>query len=105
MGVTGLWVKNMFDKDVGTIGTTHTFEKVQTFPEPSNIMAIPLLRNISIGDDEARVVPYVSEYHDKTGKHTGQMMGVLSDSCTKIVWKCLCDNSFANPIRLIVYLD
>ena len=85
--------------------SSRCFEKVQKFSEPANIMAFPVLRNIGIGDDEARVVPYVSEYVDKDGTHTGKMMGVLSDSCTRIVWKCLCDHSFANPIRVVIYLD
>ena len=104
MAVVGVWAKSMFDKDVGTIGTSATFEKEQTFDPPAHILALPLLRDVSVGDDQARVVAYISEYVDGGKKHTGQFMGVAAESCTRIVWKVLCDHSFSNPTRLILYL-
>jgi hypothetical protein len=105
MSVSGAWAEAMFKSDVGTIGTTETFDKVQKFDPPAHLMALPLLRNVSMGDDDARVIAYISEYVDGGKKHTGKFMGIVAESCTKIVWTVLCDCSFANPTRFILFFE
>jgi hypothetical protein len=44
---------------VGTIGSSWTFEKVQTFNTRQNILAVPLDRYVSEKDDETVTEGYI----------------------------------------------
>ena len=103
MGVAGASASSVFNSDVGTIGTSWTFEKIQTFNTPQNILAVPLLRYISESDDETVTEAYVSQFTDNGVSKTGHFMGVAAAKCTKITWALYCDHSFNNPTRMILF--
>lgn len=105
MAVIGAWAKSMFGADVGTIGTTSTFTKLQTFDPPQNVLALPLLRSNVETDDETTTEAYVSEFVDKGGKKSGKFMGLAAESCSSIVWSLYCDHSFNNPTRFIIFFS
>ena len=43
MPVAGASAFSIFSSEVGTIGTSWTFTKVQKFDKPQNLLAVPLL--------------------------------------------------------------
>jgi hypothetical protein len=88
---------------VGTIGTSWTFEKIQTFNSPQNVLAVPLLRYISESDDQTVTEAYVSQFTDNGVSKTGHFMGVAATKCTKITWALYCDHSFNNPTAMILF--
>ncbi|HYU34806.1 MAG TPA: hypothetical protein VEW48_21870 [Thermoanaerobaculia bacterium] len=94
---------SVFSSLVGTIGTSWTFEKIQTFNSPQNLLAVPLLRFISESDDETVTEAYVSQFTDNGVSKTGHFMGVGATKCTKITWALYCDHSFNNPTAMILF--
>jgi len=105
MAVAGASASSVFSSLVGTIGTSFTFEKIQTFSSPQNILAVPLLRFISESDDQTVTEAYVSQFTDNGVSKTGHFMGVAAAKCTKITWALHCDHSFNNPTRLILFFS
>lgn len=103
MVVAGASAGSVFNSDVGTIGTSWTFEKVQTFNTPQNVLAVPLLRYISESDDETVTEAFVSQFTDNGVSKTGHFMGIAAAKCTKITWALFCDHSFNNPTKLILF--
>ncbi len=105
MAVNGLWVASMFGiNGAGTINTTHTFTKVQTFSSPKNIVAIPFLQMIQETDDETTASCYVKEYVDNGVTKKGPFTAVAASKCTKIVWALYTRDCVARPMRLIFFL-
>lgn len=103
MAVAGASANSVFNTDVGTIGTSWTFEKPQSFTSPQNILAVPLLRYISESDDQTVTEAYVSEFTDNGVSKTGHFMGVAATKCTHITWSLYCDHSLNNPTKLILF--
>jgi hypothetical protein len=103
MPVQGAASSSVFNSEVGTIGTSWTFTKVETFSPAKNILAVPLLRYISESDDQTTTEAYVSQFTDNGVSKTGHFMGVAAQKCTKITWSLYCDHSFNNPTKLILF--
>jgi hypothetical protein len=103
MSVAGASASSVFNSQVGTIGTSWTFEKIQTFNSPQNILAVPLLRYVSESDDQSATEAYVSQFTDGGVSKTGHFMGVAAAKCTKITWALYCDHSFNNPTAMILF--
>jgi len=103
MAVAGASAGSVFTSDVGTISTSWTFEKVETFSTPQNILAVPLLRYISESDDQTVTEAYISQFTDNGVSKTGHFMGVAATKCTKITWALYCDQSVNNPTKLILF--
>jgi hypothetical protein len=103
MPVNGAWAKPMFSSEVGTIGTTWTFTKQQSFSPPANLLAYPVLQYISESDDETQTIAYVSKFVDDGTSHSGKFVGVAATKCSSIEWSLYCDHSFNNPLRTIFF--
>jgi hypothetical protein len=107
MAVTGAWAADMFDGENrgflgGGEGTFNT--PAQTFPQPVNILAIPILQFIGETDDNTSVRCFISEFTDNGVKHQGTFVGVAATKCTEIVWSLYCRNCVARACRLILFL-
>jgi hypothetical protein len=104
MPVNGASADAIFGWDgVGTINTSHTFTKVQTFPSPVNILAIPLLQKIAETDDETTASVYVKEFVDNGVTKKGPFLGVAGIKVTRIVWAAYTRDCMVRPIRLILF--
>ena len=103
MAVAGASAGAIFNNEVGTIGTSWTFERVNTFSTPQNVLALPLLRYIWESDDETVTESYVSQFTDNGVSKTGHFMGIAAQKCTRITWALYCDHSFNNPTKLILF--
>jgi hypothetical protein len=103
MSVAGASAVSVFSTQVGTIGTSWTFEKIQTFDNPQNVLAVPLLRYVSESDDKTVTEAYISQFTDQGVSKTGHFMGVAAAKCTKITWALYCDHSFNNPTAIILF--
>jgi hypothetical protein len=103
MAVAGVSAQAMFGSEVGTIGTSWTFTKHQTFSPAQNILAIPVLQYISESDDETTTQAYVSSFVDNGVTHSGKFIGAAAQKCSSIDWSLYCDHSFNNPVRLIFF--
>jgi hypothetical protein len=103
MSVAGASAFSVFTSEVGTIGMSWTFEKIQTFASPQNLLAVPLLRYVAESDDQSVTEAYISQFTDAGVSKTGHFMGVAAMKCTKITWALFCDTSFNNPTAMILF--
>ena len=103
MAVAGASAFSIFSSEVGTIGTSWTFTKVQKFDKPQNLLAVPLLRYISESDDQTVTEAYVSQFTDNGVSKSVHFMGVAAQHCTQITWSLYCDHSFNNPTAIILF--
>jgi hypothetical protein len=103
MSVAGAEAFSVFNSQVGTIGTSWTFEKIQSFKSPQNLLAVPLLRYIAESDDQTETEAYISQFIDNGVSKPGHFMGVAATKCTQIKWALYCDHSFNNPTAMILF--
>src|SRR5262249_49837510 len=103
MAVAGAAAFSVFSSQVGTNGTAWTFDKIQKFSTPQNLLALPLLRYISESDDQTVTEAYISQFVDNGITKSGHFMGVAAAKCTQITWSLYCDHSFNNPTALILF--
>lgn len=88
---------------VGTINTSHTFLKTQTFSPPRNILAVPMLQKIQETDDETTAQVYVKEFVDNGVTKKGPFMGAAGAKVSKIVWAAYTRDCVVRPIRMIFF--
>lgn len=88
---------------VGTINTSHTFVKTQTFSPPRHLLAIPMLQEISETGDETAAQVYVKEFVDNGVTKKGPFMGAAGTKVSKIVWAAYTRNCVVRPVRLVFF--
>ena len=103
MAIQGASANAYFSSEVGTIGTSWTFVKTQKLSPAKNILAYPVLQQISESGGQTQTDAYISKFTDAGVTKGGHFLRVVAKECTFIEWAVFCDHSFNNPLRVMLF--
>lgn len=89
----------------GAVNTSYSFVNPEPINPPRNLVAFPVLQDITETEDQAETLAFISEFVDGGTTKVGPFSSIAGKAVSQIVWAHAGENSASNPLRVILFFE
>jgi hypothetical protein len=103
--LVGMSARPYWTGQAGAVNTSYSFVNPEPINPPRNLVAFPVLQDITETEDQAETLAFISEFVDGGTTKTGPFASIAGKAVSQIVWAHAGENSASNPLRVILFFE